>query len=62
MMPLAGRVKTSRMALITVITPTYRSPPWMESILLQAICTSELVNFIMKPTTPRLKMSLSRYG
>ena len=39
-MPMIADCTTSRMELITVITPTYRSPPHVCSVALHTICTA----------------------
>ena len=50
--PITGMVIISRTELITVITPTYRSPPKFCSVALQMICTDPLVTDITKPDIP----------
>ena len=44
---------TSRTELITVMIPTYRSPPAFCSMALYMICTELLVMDMVKPLMPR---------
>ena len=48
-----GVETTSRTELIMVITPTYRSPPKLCKVELQATCTMELVMAMTKLEKPR---------
>ena len=52
---------TSRMELITVMIPTYRSPPYICRVELQMICTAQLVMDIVKPVVPSAVMLQTRF-
>ena len=61
-MPLTGAYVTSRIELMTVMTPTNRSPPNCASIVLQTICTALVVKLMMKPAAPSETISHTSFA
>ena len=57
--PVTGMVMISRTELITVMIPTYRSPPYLERVALQTICTDPFVIAIINPASPRAQISFT---
>ena len=59
--PFTGSDRISRTELMTVMIPTYRSPPYTFRVALHTTCTRQFVPCMMKPDMPRAAISRASF-